>query len=91
MVESRDFRKGKALYVGQSELSPKCQTGGSLENRKQADVPPPITQAQMSAFIEEYADVLIGELVTEAVFVGVVDPLGYPDKRLGFGKAGWVF
>ncbi len=44
----------------------------------------------MSAFVEEYTNVLIGELVTEAVFVGVVDPLGNPDERLGFRKAGWV-
>lgn len=62
-----------------------------LIGEQKADVPPLVTQAQMSAFIEEYTDVLIGELVTEAVFVGVVNPLGYPDKRLGFGKAGWVF
>lgn len=88
MVKSRDFVKGKAL-CGSIRAQSKCQNGGS-ENRRQADVPPLVTQAQMSAFVEEYADVLIGELVSEAVFVGVVDPLGYPDKRLGFRKAGWV-
>lgn len=53
-------------------------------------IPALVAQAQMSAFVEEDANVLIRELVTEAVFVGVVHPLGYPDEGLGFGETRWV-
>lgn len=44
-----------------------------------------VTQTEMSAFVKQDADVLVGELVAEAVFIGVVHPLGHPDERFGLG------
>lgn len=34
----------------------------------------------MSSFIKEDSNILIGELVPKAIFIGVVHPLGHPDK-----------
>lgn len=44
-------------------------------------LPSLVTQTQMSAFVEEDSDILIGKLVAKTIFVGVVHPLGHPDKR----------
>lgn len=73
----------------------KCQTEAlrGLVQKKGRDLvflPALVTQAQVSAFIEEDTNILIRELVTEAVFVGVVHPLGYPDEGLGFSETRWV-
>jgi len=39
-------------------------------------------QNQLRSVVEHHANALIAELVTKAVFVAVVHPLGYPEERL---------
>lgn len=45
-----------------------------------------ITQTQVCPLIEEHTNVLIGELVAKAIFVGIINPLCDPDKGFGPGK-----
>lgn len=44
----------------------------------------------MRSLVEEHSHAVVGQLVAKAVLVGVVDPLGHPEKELGSGQAGRV-
>ena len=44
----------------------------------------------MSSLVEQHTDVLIGELVTKAIFVGVVYPFSHPNEGFGLREAWWV-
>lgn len=53
-------------------------------------LPSLVTQTEVSPLVEQHADVLVGQLVAKAVFVGIVDPFCDPDKGFGPGQTGWV-